>query len=66
MKEKKLFLEIDGYERDLIFVSLNDLRNKLIEEKRSTDYVDDLLLKVNDARKKKSLIAEVNSLEYYR
>lgn len=66
MKEKKLFLEIDGYERDLIFVSLNDLRNKLIEGKYSTDYVDDLLLKVNDARQKKSLIAEGSNLEHYR
>ena len=44
---------MDEYEHGIITNALNDMRNELIEEKRPTDAVDDLLLKVIDAPKKK-------------
>ena len=53
MPEEKTYLEMDEYEHDIITNALNDMRNELIEEKRPTDAVDDLLLKVIDAPKKK-------------
>lgn len=53
MPEEKIYLEMDGYEHGIITSALNDMRNELIEEKRPTDAVDDLLLKVIDAPKKK-------------
>ena len=53
MPEEKTYLEMDEYEHGIITNALNDMRNELIEEKRPTDVVDDLLLKVIDAPKKK-------------
>ena len=53
MPEEKIYLEMDEYEHGIITNALNDMRNELIEEKRPTDAVDDLLLKVIDAPKKK-------------
>ena len=53
MPEEKTYLEMDEYEYGIITNALNDMRNELIEEKRPTDAVDDLLLKVIDAPKKK-------------
>lgn len=53
MPEEKTHLEMDEYEHGIITNALNDMRNELIEEKRPTDAVDDLLLKVIDAPKKK-------------
>lgn len=53
MPEEKTYLEMDEYEHCIITNALNDMRNELIEEKRPTDAVDDLLLKVIDAPKKK-------------
>jgi hypothetical protein len=46
-------LELDDYEYGVVFHSLNDERNKLIVEQRPTDAVDDVLLKVIDAPKRK-------------
>ena len=53
MPEEKIYLEMDEYEHGIITNALNDMRNELIEEKRPTDAVDDLLLKIIDAPKKK-------------
>ena len=41
-------LELDSYEYGVIFHSLKDKRNQMIKEGRSTDAVDDVLLKVID------------------
>jgi hypothetical protein len=46
-------LELDEYEYGVVFNSLNDERNKLIGEERPTDAVDDVLLKIIDAPKRK-------------
>lgn len=53
MPEEKAYIEMDEYEHGIITKALYEMRNDLIEEKRSTDAVDDLLLKVIDAPKKK-------------
>lgn len=53
MKDETKVLELDKYEYGVVFHSLNDKRNELLREQRSTDAVDDVLLKVIDAPTKK-------------
>ena len=50
---KKYYIVFDEYERGVIINALNDKRNALIKEGRYTDAVDEVLLKVSDAKKKK-------------
>lgn len=52
MKEK-YYIVLNGYERKIIINSLNELRNRLIANGRYTDAVDELLLKIINAKKKK-------------
>ena len=47
------YLALDDSERSIIIHSLNNLRNKLIEQSKYTDAVDDILVKIIGARKKK-------------
>jgi hypothetical protein len=49
MKEETRSLELNPYEYGVVFHSLNDMRNSLIEGQRPTHIVDELLLKVIDA-----------------
>ena len=43
MKEVVKILELDKYEIGIIINALNDLRNRLINEKEETDAVDEVL-----------------------
>lgn len=52
-KEEKHVLTLDRYEHGVVINALNEMRNDLIEEDRSTDIVDDILLKAIDAPVKK-------------
>lgn len=51
--ENKKVIELDRYEHGLLINALNEFRTKLINEKSSTEPVDELLLKVIDAPNKK-------------
>ena len=53
MKETYRILKLDKYEHGITINALNTLRTLLIEEKRETDSVDNLLLKVIDAPTRK-------------
>lgn len=53
MRETVKVLELDKYEIGIIINALNDLRNKLIQQQRDTDVVDEVLLKTLDAPEKK-------------
>ena len=50
---KKYYIVFDEYERGIIIHALNDKRNALIKEGRYTDAVDEVLLKVINAKKKR-------------
>ena len=52
-KEDKRVLTLDRYEHGVVVNALNELRNDLLEEQRSTDIVDEVLLKAIDAPTKK-------------
>ena len=53
MKETKYHIYINSEERRLLISSLNDLRNRLIAEGSYTDLVDEVLIKVVNAKIKK-------------
>lgn len=46
------YLVLDNTERAIIVKCLNNLRNRLINQNRYTDGVDDVLIKIIDAREK--------------
>lgn len=50
---KKYYIVFDEYERGIIINALNDKRNALIKEGRYTDAVDEVLLKVINAKHKR-------------
>jgi len=50
---KKYYIVFDEYERGIIINALNDKRNALIRDGRYTDAVDELLLKVINAKQKR-------------
>lgn len=52
MKEK-YYIVLDEYERRITINSLNELRNRLIADRRYIDAVDELLLKIINTKKKK-------------
>ena len=52
-KEEKRGLTLDKYEHGVVVNALNEMRNDLLEEQRSTDIVDEVLLKAIDAPTKK-------------
>ena len=53
MREKKYHLYLIADEQSKVIQSLIDLKNNLIAQGRYTDAVDDVLLKVLSAKKKK-------------
>lgn len=46
------YLALEDTERALVIRSLNNLRNRLINQNKYTDGVDDVLIKIIGARKK--------------
>ena len=53
MKGEKYHIYLSTKERNEIFAFLINLKNKLIEQGRYTDAVDDVLCKVLSAKKRK-------------
>ena len=51
MKEK-YYIVLNEYERRIIINSLNELRNRLIADGRYTNAVDEILLKIINAKEK--------------
>ncbi len=54
MKEEMVVVELDPYEEGAVITALNDMRNKGLENQESTDFVDDLLLKILHAPQRKA------------
>ena len=52
-KEKLYHIALDDYDHGVVIRSLNDEKTKLMEEGKSADAVDDLLVKVGTAPLKK-------------
>ena len=53
VKKEKYYIVLEEYERRMIINSLNELRNRLIADGRYTEAVDEILLKIINAKKKR-------------
>lgn len=53
IKSKKYHVYLNDEERRLLINSLNDLRNRFIAEDKYTDLIDEVLVKVANAKVKK-------------
>ena len=51
--KEKYYIVLEEYERRMIINSLNALRNRLIADGRYTEAVDEILLKIINAKEKK-------------
>lgn len=58
MREKLYHVALDDYEHGIVIRSLNDEKTDLMEQGKSTDAVDDLLVKVGTAPQKKFRVVE--------
>ena len=58
VKEKLYHIALDDYEHGIVIRSLNDEKTDLMQQGKSTDAVDDLLIKVGNAPQKKFKIVE--------
>lgn len=58
MKERQHFVALDDYEHGIVIDSLNEKRNDLRTEGKSTDAVDELIVKVGHAPKRKFKVIE--------
>lgn len=59
MKDKTYHAYLDSHERQLVIHSLVELKNRLIQEGRYTDCVDELIFKVANAPVKKMKIEHI-------
>ena len=58
MKEERYHIALDDYEHGVVIRALNDSKTELMHEGKSTDAVDDLIIKVGYAPKKKFEVIE--------
>ena len=53
MRDKKYYIALDDFEWRVVVNCLNEMRNNLIAKGKYTDAVDEVLLKIIDAKQKK-------------
>lgn len=58
MMEKKYCLELDEYEYGIVINALNDFRNSRIREEKDIDSVNDIMVKVIEAKPKRKWFAK--------
>lgn len=61
MREEKYQVILDDNEHSIMLRCLNDKRSELIKQGKYTDAVDDLLVKVGTAHKKKVKLKDLRS-----
>lgn len=60
MKEERYHIAFDDYEQGIVIRSLNDERTSLIEQDKPTEDVDDLIIKIGNAPKRRVKVVERN------
>ena len=58
MRERQHFVALDEYEYGILIDSLNEKRKDLMNEGKTTDAVDELIVKVGHAPQKKFKVIE--------
>lgn len=56
MRDKKYYIALDDFEWQVVVNCLNEMRNNLIANGKCTDAVDEVLLKIIDAKQKKFMV----------
>lgn len=64
VKEEKYYVALDEYEHGVVIRSLNDEKTDLKKQGKSTDAVDDLIIKIGHAPTKKFKVVEKDSRQY--
>lgn len=59
MREDRYYLALDDSEQSIIIKALNDMRTDLIQNRKSSDAVNDLIIKVGKAPLRKFKVVEV-------
>lgn len=58
MRERQHFVALDEYEHGILIDSLNEKRKDLMSEGKTTDAVDELIVKIGHAPQKKFKVIE--------
>ena len=61
VKEEKYYVALDEYEHGVVIRSLNDEKTDLKNQGKSTDAVDDLIIKIGHAPRRKFKVVEKES-----
>jgi hypothetical protein len=61
MKEKQYFVALDDYEHGVVLRALNDKKTELRNDGKSTDAVDDLIVKIGNAPTRRFRMIEKGS-----
>ena len=64
VKEEKYYVALDEYEHGVVIRSLNDEKTDLKKQGKSTDAVDDLIIKIGHAPTKKFKVIEKDSKQH--
>lgn len=64
VKEEKYYVALDEYEHGVVIRSLNDEKTDLKKQGKSTDAVDDLIIKIGHAPTKKFKVVEKESRQH--
>lgn len=64
VKEEKYYVALDEYEHGVVIRSLNDEKTDLKSQGKSTDAVDDLIIKIGHAPTKKFKVVEKDSRQH--
>ena len=59
MKNRLYYINLTDQERDKIILSLIDRRNKLVQQGRYTDLIDDVVSKITKAKKRTFIIKTI-------
>lgn len=52
MRDEKSYIALDDFEHRIVADCMNEMRNKLIADSKYTDVMDEVLLKIIDAKQK--------------
>lgn len=64
VKEEKYYVALDEYEHGVVIRSLNDEKTDLKKQGKSTDAVDDLIIKIGHAPTKKFKVVEKDNRQH--
>ena len=59
MKEEKYYIALDDFERRVVVNCMNEMRNSLIKNGKTTEALDEVLLKIIRSKQKKFRVIDM-------